>query len=228
MTLPLLSTKLYIPPARANAIARPRLTELLLAGLNQPSCSILVSGPVGFGKTTLLGESIAQLRRPFAWVSLDEGDNDPARFWRYVIAACQTVQAGVGESAQALYESAQVLPIETLPTILINDLAGIDKGVVLVLDDYHAIQNPSIHASVSFLLDHLPANLHIVISTRTDPPWPLARWRARNRLVEIRARDLRFTPVEAASFLQLTMGLDLSPEDVAALEERTEGWIAGL
>lgn len=223
-----LSTKLYIPPARANAIARPRLIEQLLSGINQPRCLVLLSGPAGFGKTTLLSEFVVRLQRPFGWVSLDDGDNDPARFWSYVIAACQTMQAGVGESVQVMVQSPQSLPNETIPTILINDLAGIDKAFTLVLDDYHAIQNSSIHASLSFLLENLPENLHIVISTRTDPPWPLARWRARNRLVEIRAQDLRFTAVEAASFLNQTMRLNLSPENVAALEERTEGWIAGL
>jgi LuxR family maltose regulon positive regulatory protein len=228
MSSALLSTKLYIPPARANAIARPRLTEKLLNGLNQASSFVLLSGPAGFGKTTLLSEFSVQYQKPVAWLSLDEADNDPIRFWTYLITACQSVQAGVGEAALALLRAPQTLPDDIAPTILINDLAEMNSDLVLVLDDYHAIQNPSIHASISFLLDHLPENLHVVISTRTDPPWPLARWRVRNRLVEIRAQDLRFTSVEAASFLNQTMGLNVSPEEVTALEERTEGWIAGL
>ena len=209
-------------------MARPRLTEKLLSGMNCPGSFTLLSGPAGFGKTTLLSEFVAQIRRPAAWLSLDEGDNDPSRFWMYLITACQTVQDEAGESALALLRTPQPLPVEAVPAILINDLAGLDRDLVLVLDDYHAIQNETIHAAVSFLLEHLPANLHIVVSTRVDPPWPLARFRARNRLVEVRAKDLRFTTGEAASFLNQMMGLDLSTEDVAALEERTEGWVAGL
>jgi LuxR family maltose regulon positive regulatory protein len=228
MSTSLLSTKLYIPPRRANAIARPHLTEKLLSGVNQPGSFTLLSGPAGFGKTTLLSEFVARLQMPIAWVSLDEGDNDPVRFWSYLIAACQTAYAGVGASAQTVLQSPQLLPADTIPTILINDLASLDRELVLILDDYHAIQNENIHASFSFLLEHLPGNLHIGVSTRVDPPWPLARFRARNQLIEIRAQDLRFTVEEAAAFLNRTMGLSLSVQDVAALEERTEGWAAGL
>ena len=207
---------------------RPRLTEKLMSGVSTPGGFVLLSGPAGFGKTTLLSEFAVQYQKPVAWLSLDEGDNDPIRFWTYLITACQSVQAGAGEAALALIRSPQTLPNDTAPTILINDLAEMDSDLVLVLDDYHAIQDPSIHASLSFLLEHLPKSLHVLVSTRTDPPWPLARWRARNYLIEIRVQDLRFTSVEAASFLIQTMGLSLSPEDVVALEERTEGWIAGL
>ena len=188
----------------------------------------MLSGPAGFGKTTLLSEFVARLQRPVAWVSLDEGDNDPIRFWTYLIAACQSSWKGVGESALALLRTPQPLPDDTIPTILINDLARQERPVVLILDDYHVIQNPSIHASLLFLLDHLPDNLHLVLSTRIDPPWPLARFRARNQLIEIRAQDLRFSIEEAAEFLNHMMGLNLSAEDVAALEERTEGWVASL
>ena len=228
MSVSLLSTKLYIPPSRPNAIARPRLTEKLLSGVNQPGRFTLLSGPAGFGKTTLLSEFVARLQLPVAWVSLDEGDNDPVRFWSYLIAACQTVQAGVGASAQTMLQSPQPLPEEMIPTILINDIASLDRELVLILDDYHAIQNETIQAAFSFLLEHLPEKLHIVVSTRVDPPWPLTRFRARNQLTEIRAQDLRFSFEEAAEFLNRTMGLNLSAEDVAALEERTEGWVAGL
>lgn len=228
MSFPLLSTKLYIPPARPDAISRPHLTEKLQAGLNQPGRFALLSGPAGFGKTTLLSEFVAGLRQPAAWVSLDEGDNDPIRFWTYLIAACQTVAPGLGESALAALHAPQSLQQETIPTILINALAGQDAAVVLVLDDYHAIQNPALHAGILFLLEHLPRSLHLIVSTRSDPPWPLARFRARNQLIEIRAQDFRFSLNEAAEFLNCTMSLDLSPENLAALEERTEGWVAGL
>ncbi len=228
LSVSLLSTKLYIPHARPNAVARPRLTEKLLAGVKHPGSFVLLSGPAGFGKTTLLSEWVAQLGQPAAWVSLDEGDNDPIRFWTYLIAACQSVQSGVGEAALALFHSPQPLPDDTIPTILINDLARLEGDLVLILDDYHVIQNQSIHAALSFLVDHLPDQLHLVLSTRVDPPWPLARFRVRNQLIELRAADLRFTTEEATAFLNQMMGLNLSTDDVAALEARTEGWIAGL
>jgi LuxR family maltose regulon positive regulatory protein len=228
MPIALLATKLYIPPARADIVSRPRLTEKLRIGLERPGSLTLLSGPAGAGKTTLLSEFIAQSPRPVAWLSLDERDNEPVRFWTYLVAACQSVVDGVGESALALLEEAQALPDESIPTLLINDLAQQDGALALVLDDYHAIRNQSIHAGLSFLVDYLPDNLHLIVSTRADPPWPLARYRARNRLVEIRARDLRFSREEAAEFLNRTMGLNLPAEDVAALEDRTEGWAAGL
>ena len=228
MSVSLLSTKLYIPPPRANAVVRPRLTEKLSTVLNQPGSFALLSGPAGFGKTILLSEFVAALKQPVVWVSLDEGDNDPIRFWSYLIAAFQSVQAKVGESALALFQFPQPLPVETVPSILINDLAGLSTDLLLVLDDYHVIQNEVIHAAFIYLLEHLPGNLHIVVSTRVDPPWPLARFRARNQLTEIRAVDLRFTNEEAAAFLNQVMGLALSTADVTALEARTEGWIAGL
>lgn len=224
----LLSTKLHIPRPRASGVSRPRLMEKLLAGARRPGSFVLLSGPAGFGKTTLLSEFVAQLRPPVAWVSLDEGDNDPVRFWTYVIAACQTVREGLGESALGLFRTPQPLPVEAVPAILINDLVELDRDLVLVLDDYHTIQNENIHAGFSFLLEHLPGNLHIAVSTRVDPPWPLARYRARNQLVEIRAQDLRFTVEEATNFLNRMMGMNLTTEEVAALEERTEGWVTGL
>ncbi len=228
MAVPLLSTKFYIPPVRADAVSRPRLIERLFTGVSRPECFVLLSGPAGAGKTTLLSEFAAHLPRPVAWLSLDEGDNDPIRFWTYLIAACQTAIPGLGESALELLRTAQPLPGDTIPTILINDLTSQDGTAILVLDDCHVIQDPSIHAGLTFLLDHLPPNLNAVVSTRTDPPWPLARYRARNQLIEIRAQDLRFAPEEASEFLTRTMSLSLTAEDLAALEERTEGWAAGL
>lgn len=228
MSDPILTTKLYIPPVRENGVARPRLTEKLREGVGRPGVLVLLSGPAGFGKTTLLSEFVAQLARPVAWVSLDEGDNDPMRFWAYVIAACQRVQDGVGAATLALSASPQPLPAEAIPASLSNELAGLECDLALVLDDLHAIHNEAIHTALTFLLDHLPEKLHLIVSTRVDPPWPLARWRARNRLVEVRTQELRFTRQEALAFLQRVMGLELSIEDAAALEERTEGWAAGL
>jgi len=228
MPASLLSTKLYAPPTRANIIERPHLVKKLLSGMDRPGSFALLSGPAGFGKTTLLSEFVKQYKQPVAWISLDEGDNDFSQFWTYLIKASQSILDGVGQAALELLGTPQSLPDETIPTILINDFVTQAGPVLLVLDDYHEIQNSSIHNSLLFLLDHIPDNLYIVISTRIDPPWPLARYRARNRLIEIRAQDLRFNFEEAAEFLNRIMGLDLSAEDVASLEERTEGWIAGL
>lgn len=228
MPVPLLATKLYIPPARDDAVSRPRLVEKLMAGVARPGSLTLLSGPAGFGKTTLLSEFVARLRRPVGWLSLDEGDNDPVRFWSYLIAACQAVQPGVGASVQAVLQSPQSLPEGTIPTLLLNDIAHLDGELVLVLDDYHAIQNLAIHTGLLFLLEHQPVGLHLLVATRSDPPWPLARFRARNRLVEMRAQDLRFTKEEATLFLSQVMRIDLSAENIAALEAHTEGWVAGL
>ncbi|MGE5222200.1 MAG: AAA family ATPase, partial [Omnitrophica WOR_2 bacterium] len=228
MFVSLLATKLYIPPARPNAIARSHLINKLLSGLDHPGSFTLVSGPAGFGKTTLVSKFVSQLQRPVAWVSLDEGDNDAVQFWTYLITACQLVWEDIGGSALELFNSQQELPPDTAPSILINDLTADDRQIVLVLDDYHTIQTRSIHAGMQFLLDHLPPNLHLIVATRTDPPWPLARMRASNQLVEIRTQDLRFSVNETLEFLNRTMGLKVSPEDAASLEERTEGWAAGL
>ncbi|HZU86114.1 MAG TPA: AAA family ATPase, partial [Anaerolineaceae bacterium] len=228
MSITLLSTKLYIPPQRVDGVSRPHLTKKLLDGLKHSGSFALLSGPAGFGKTTLLSEFVAQFRQGVAWVSLDEGDNDPIQFWTYLITACQSVQKEVGETALALLRSPQPLPDEMVLSNLINDLADLVAEMILVLDDYHTIQNSTIHAGLLFLLEHLPEKVHVVVSTRVDPPWPLARFRVRNQLVEVRAQDLRFNSTEAASFLNQMTGLNLTPENIAALEERTEGWVAGL
>jgi LuxR family transcriptional regulator, maltose regulon positive regulatory protein len=224
----IISSKFYIPHVRENGVLRPRLTDVLLAGVNRPGTFVLLSGPAGFGKSTLLSEFVTQLKKPVVWLSLDEGDNDPVRFWTYLIGALQSVRPGMGEPALEPLKSPLPLPEDAIPTILINDFNGSESDLVLVLDDFHSIKNGALHSAFSFLLDHVPDKLHIVLSTRIDPPWPLARLRVRNQLIEIRAKDLRFTTEEAAAFLNQVMGLNLSAEDVAALETRTEGWIAGL
>jgi LuxR family maltose regulon positive regulatory protein len=195
---------------------------------------MLVSAPAGFGKTTLLtewlaaGPAVPAGQRLVAWLSLDRGDNDPVSFWAYVIAALRKVAPGAGESALALLHALQQPPIETVLTALLNDLATIGAEIVLVLDDYHVIDGPEVQDGMAFLLDHLPPQLHVVIASRADPALPLARLRARGELVEIRAADLRFTTDEAAAYFNETMGLQLTAQDVAALEGRTEGWVAAL
>ena len=188
----------------------------------------LLSAPAGFGKTTLLSAWLATVDRPAAWLSLDQGDNDPASFWAYVVAALQSVAPGVGASTLALLQERQPPPIEHVLTTLLNELGAAESDIVLVLDDYHVIDSRDVQDGMAFLLDHLPPQLHLVIASRADPAMPLAKLRARGELVEMRAADLRFTPEEAAAYLTDAMGLALTADDVAALEERTEGWIAAL
>jgi len=224
----LLRTKLYIPPLRPNLIARSRLTERLNQGLQLGHKLTLVSAPAGFGKTTLLSEWIAKCERPVAWLSLDEADNDPTRFLAYLIAALQTIAANIGEEVLPVLQSPQLPAIEGILTILLNEITAIPGNFVLVFDDYHVIDSKSIDNALTFLLTHLPSQMHLVIATREDPQLPLARLRARSHLTELRVRDLRFTLTEAAAFLNQVMGLNLSGEEIAALEARTEGWITGL
>jgi LuxR family maltose regulon positive regulatory protein len=225
---PLLETKLYVPRLRRGLVARPRLIERMRRGAE--SKLTLISAPAGFGKTTLLAEWLAAApaaERSAAWVSLDQDDNQPVSFWTYVITALQTVAPGVGARALSQLQGPPP-PIETFLATLLNELTAAPNDVVLVLDDYHVIDAPDIDDGMAFLLDHLPPQVHVVITTRADPPLPLARLRARGELVEIRAADLRFTPQEAAAYLNDVMGLGLAAGDVATLEGRTEGWIAAL
>jgi LuxR family maltose regulon positive regulatory protein len=225
---PLLATKLYIPSARPaqGVVPRPRLLDRLSHGL--ASRLILVSAPAGFGKTTLLSEWLAVCGHPAAWLSLDAADNDPVRFQRYLVAALQTVAPEIGGTAQELLRSPQPSPMESILTLLVNEICSLPDHLILVLDDYHTIEAAAVHNAMTFLLDNLPPRLHLVIATRGDPPLPLARWRSRSQLVEIRTDDLRFTPDESATFLNQVMGLSLSAQDIAALESRTKGWIVGL
>src|SRR5215210_2682879 len=226
---PLLMTKLAVPSTRVSLVPRPRLSERLEEGLGPQL--ILVSAPAGFGKSTLLGTWASELSgsgRPVAWFSLDSADNDPARFWRYFVTATDLLKPGSGKTAQALLSSPQGPPIEAILTTLLNELIDLSTDAVLVIDDYHLIESQTIHEALTFLIDHLPPRMHLVITTRMDPPLALPRLRARGEMTELRAADLRFTPEEAATFLNRVMGLELSAEDTAELEGRTEGWIAGL
>ena len=237
MLHPLLMTKLYLPPARSGLVGRPRLTSWLTRALRRPLT--LISAPAGFGKSTLLSQwcGPAEGNAPetpdfsVAWLSLDEGDNDPEWFWAYVLAALRNVP---GIAAGLPDEIDAGAPPQILLAPLIN---GIDKVTaqtpsrgctLLVMDDYHTIESSAIQSAVGYLAEHLPAGLRLAILTRVDPPWPLARFRTNGILSELRADDLRFAPDEAVDFLTETMGLNLTGSDVAALEERTEGWIAAL
>ena len=222
----ILVTKLYVPPPPPKAVLRPRLINRLNEGLRGKL--ILISAPAGFGKTTIVSEWVAACGQPVAWLSLDEGDSDPARFLIYLVAALQTLAAYVGAGAWAMLQSPQLPAIESILTTLLNEIAAIPHPFMLVLDDYHAIDSEPIDHALAFLLDHLPPRMHLAIATREDPSLPLARLRARGQLTELRAADLQFTPAEAADFLNRAMGLNLSDGEVAALETRTEGWIAGL
>jgi LuxR family maltose regulon positive regulatory protein len=223
---PILATKLYIPRPRDNVVLRSRLIERLNEGLRRKLA--LVSAPVGFGKTTLLSEWIAAYQGPAAWLSLDEGDNDPARFWSHFIAALQTFAPNIGAWAMGTLQSSQSPSIESILESLLNEIVSIPDDFILVLDDYHVVDSKQIDHALTFLIERLPPQIHLIIATREDPDLPLARWRARDQLIELRVKDLRFTASEATGFLNQTMGLHLSTEDVVALETRTEGWIAGL
>lgn len=225
----ILQTKLAIPPARTELVARPRLTDQFNSGLSRPLT--LICAPAGFGKTTLVSswlESNSGHMMPVAWLSLDEDDNDPARFLTYLICALANVVNMEGESVLALLQSPQPPPPKVLLTALLNRLEDLPHRIALVLDDYHLVTVPSIHEAMTFLLEHLPAQMGIVVTSREDPPFPLARMRARGQLSEIRADDLRFTPDEAGQFLAQMLGVRLSADQIAHLDARTEGWIAGL
>ena len=226
---PLIEIKLYVPKLRRGMVARPRLSERLVRGAE--SKLTLISAPAGFGKTTLLAEWLAAPPtdgRSVAWLSLDPSDNQPALFWTYLITALQTAAPGIGAGALSLLQGPQPAPTEAVLSTLLNELGAMPHDVVLVLNDYHVVDAHDVQDGMAFLLEHLPPRVHLVIATRADPALPLARLRAGGELVEIRASDLRFTPDEAAAYLNDAMGLELTAGDVAALEARTEGWIAAL
>jgi LuxR family maltose regulon positive regulatory protein len=236
MTSSILVTKLFIPPTRPELVPRPRLIERLNKGTRSGCKLTLISAPAGFGKTTLVTEwvqAMGETTPPLAtaWLSLDEGDNDLVRFLTYFITALNQIEgidASFGKGALSMLQSPQPPPTETLLTSLINEIATILDSIILVLDDYHVIESSQVDDVISFLLENLPPHIHLVIATREDPHLPLSRLRASGQLTELRALDLRFTSSEAAEFLNRVMGLDLSAQDITALETRTEGWIAGL
>ena len=228
MPTSILATKLYIPTTRAKVVIRSRLVEQLNDGLSSGRKLTIISAPAGFGKTTLVSEWVVNCGRPTAWVSLDEGDNDPARFLTYLITALQTIAPNIGEGVLGVLQSPQLPPTESILTLLLNEITTISDNFIVVLDDYHVADVKPIGNIITFLLDHIPPQMQLVITTREDPNLPLARLRARGQLTELRAADLRFTSFEAAEFLNSLMGLNLSAEDITALENRTEGWIAGL
>ena len=203
---PLLMTKLHVPRLRRGLISRPRLTAQLDDGFTQPLT--LIAAPAGFGKTTLIADWLGQRNLPAAWVSLDAGDDDPARFWSYVIAALEILQPGVGEHALALLNSPETHSAQAILTALINAVATSPVEFGLILDDYHVIDNPQVHAALAFLITHAPPQMHVILSTRADPPLPMASWRARGQQIEIRAADLRFTADETTHFLNTTHGTE--------------------
>ncbi|MFN8491469.1 MAG: LuxR C-terminal-related transcriptional regulator [Caldilineaceae bacterium] len=230
MSMPILATKLYIPPPRPKSVLRPRLIKRLNEGLHRKLT--LISAPAGFGKTTLVSTWVASCGRPVAWLSLDEGDNDPARFLAYFTVALQRVMPEIGKGVLSALQSPQPPAIAALLTALVNEITTVPGSFVLILDDYHLLDagGPlgAIDQALTFLIEHLPPPMHLVIATREDPPLSLARLRVRDQLTEVRVADLRFTLAEATDFLNQVMGLNLTNEAIAALESRTEGWVAGL
>ena len=222
----LLTTKLYVPRLQPGHVPRPHLLERLTEGSARGL--VLVCAPAGFGKTALLADWVRTGRRPVAWLSLDEDDNDPVRFWRHAAAALDRARPGVAGQLDALLGSPPTSAFEGLVSALINRLAEGPDPMLLVLDDYHLVDSRPVHASLEFLLDHRPPSLGLVLASRADPPLALARLRARGQLTELRAADLRFTTEETAALLRETIGLELPEASVTALAARTEGWAAGL
>jgi LuxR family maltose regulon positive regulatory protein len=222
----LFATKIGIPRIRPDLLPRSHLIGRLEQAASRDV--VLVSTPAGFGKTTLLASWAKRTERPLTWLSLDRDDNDPGRFWRYIVAAVDRIHKGIGEQALSLLNASAQPTLKAIVTALLNELAAGPDELVLVLDDYHLIVSPAVHDSLAFLLEHLSPGLHVVISSRSDPPFPLARLRARGQLTELRAADLRFSSEEAAALLRRVWGLNLPEESIAALEVRTEGWVSGL
>jgi len=224
--LSLLKTKLNAPRSRDELVSRSFLLDKLNQGLSGKL--ILVSTPAGFGKTTLLGEWTRQCHLPVAWLSLDDNDNDPSRFWSYFVGAVQAIKPGMGEAALASFQSGQPQPIEAFLITLINEITDKLTPFVVVLDDYHLINAQAIQTAITFLLEHMPTQMHLVISGRSDPPIPLARFRASNQVTEIRSKDLRFNRDEIATLVNDVLKLGISENDLETLIRRTEGWIVSL
>jgi LuxR family maltose regulon positive regulatory protein len=221
------ATKLHIPATRTGHIPRRALVDLLAEA--EGARLVLVAAPPGSGKTTLLAEwSATALGTAFAWLSLDAEDSDPVQFWTCAIAALRTVHPEVGKAAEAALRAPGTSVTRSVLPLLINELAALERPMVLVLDDYHLIDDPDVHEALAYLLDHQPPSLQVAVATRSDPPFPLGRMRARAQLLELRGADLRFSGDEAEGFLNGALGLGLGPDDVARLHVRTEGWAAGL
>ncbi|MBK8137269.1 MAG: hypothetical protein IPK52_15820 [Chloroflexi bacterium] len=222
----LLNTKLSIPPLRPSHVQRVDLVQKL-DKLQEHKLALIVAS-AGYGKTTLLSEWIAQSELKVVWFSIDAGDNEPIRFWDYVVAAIQTAFPQIGEKTLTLLHEPQPLPIETIISTLINELSSLPDLLTIVLDDYHVVETPAIHDGVAFLVEHMPPQLRLIMTTRSDPPLPVARMRVRGQLLELRSVDLRFSPPQIITFFSDVMGLVLTTEEIAALDTRVEGWIAGL
>ena len=227
MPIPILKTKLIIPPSRPELVLRSRLIEKLNNGLSRKLT--ILSAPAGFGKTTLLSSWVAQIESSHvSWVSLDQEDNDLSRFLTYFVSALHTIENHIGAGALSTNQTPSAQNFDIIVTTLINEISDSDKDWVLVLDDYHFIESESIHQALALFINHLPTNFHLVISTREDPPLPISQLRVKGVLTEVRFKDLRFTSAEASEFLNTVMGLNLIPEEIQMLEQRIEGWIAGL
>src|SRR5574342_1102516 len=226
MKTDLLTSKFYFPPRRPDLVQRPHLLESLDAGLGRKLT--LVSAPAGFGKTTVVSEWIRGCGYPTAWLSLDKNDNDPSRFLIYLIAALQGIDSQIGVDVQAALQESPSPHFEILLTRLISEMERLPDKSIIVLDDYHLIDSKPVHDIINFLIEYLPATIHLVISGRTDPPLPISRLRVQGEVNEVRTPELRFTKKEVAAFLNDLMGFDLPSEGIEALESRTEGWIASL
>ena len=226
MPIPVVTTKLRVPPLRTKVVIRQRLLERLQEGLNHSLT--LVSAPAGFGKTTLLSEWLGEVNLKVAWLSLDDSDHDTIHFITYLVSALQVIDKSIGESVLGALKSHQPPAVDTLLIALLNDIDSVSQDFILVLDDYHEVDSKPVDEALRFLVEYMPPQMHLIIASREDPPLPLARLRAKGQLTELRAADLRFTMQEAADFLNQVMGLDLSGQDITALETRTEGWVAGL
>ena len=225
---PLLKTKLYVPPQRANLVFRPRLIAKLEEALHRGHRLTLISARAGSGKTTLASEWLHRQERPVAWLSLDAKDNDPRRFIRYLTEALQQVGITISQAEAGQFEKRELPPADALMTGLINEIASYSTPFLLVLDDYHLIESDWVHQAIGFLVEHQPPEMHLILTTRVDPPLPLPQLRVRDQLTEIKDQDLLFTAEEAVEFLNDMMGLDLSAEAISTIERRTEGWVAGL
>jgi LuxR family maltose regulon positive regulatory protein len=226
VTATLLNTKLFIPPPQKKVVYRPRLIDRLNESASRNLT--LISAGAGFGKTTLLSEWVQQSKRPAAWVSLDQKDNDASRFWKYLIGAMQTIFPDFGDVTLSILNSSRPSQIELILTSLINEISMVSNRFTLILDDFHLITESDVNEGMIFLISNQPQQMHLIISSRANPPWPLARLRARGEMGELRAQDLRFTPKETAQFMNDVMKLGISTDAMTVLEGRTEGWIAGL